>query len=64
MKIMFNFFKRRETHQRAWLGTGWSIFPEFDVDVPMPKNTAIPPRILIIPATPDGETAPEQTAYE
>jgi hypothetical protein len=61
---MFNIFKRREIHKRAWLGTGWSIFPEFDVDVPMPKNTAIPPRIIIIPATPGAENATGEAAYE
>jgi hypothetical protein len=57
-------FKRRESHQRAWLGTGWSIFPVFDVDVPLPKDTAIPPRILIIPATPSAEKRPDEFAYE
>jgi hypothetical protein len=57
-------FKRREPHQRARLGDGWSIFPEFDVNVPMPKDTAIPPRILIIPATPPAEKRPDEFAYE
>ena len=61
---MFSIFKRRESHQRARLGDGWSIFPEFDVDVPMPANTAIPPRIIVIPATPPGEAATEETGYE
>jgi hypothetical protein len=62
--VVFSIFNRRETHQRTWLGTGWSIFPEFDVDVPMPKGTPIPPRITIIPATPPAENATEETAYE
>ncbi len=57
-------FWRREPHKRAWLGVGWSIFPEFDVDAPMPKDTAIPPRILIIPATPSAEKRPDEFAYE
>jgi len=61
---MFNIFKRHEPHQRAWLGDGWSICPEFDVNVPMPANTAIPPRIIILPATPPAENAIEETAYE
>jgi hypothetical protein len=30
----------------------------------MPKDTAIPPRILIIPATPSAEKRPDEFAYE
>jgi hypothetical protein len=57
-------FMRREPHQRARLGDGWSIFPEFDVNIPMPADTPVPPRIIIIPAAPVAENAPEERAYE
>jgi len=30
----------------------------------LPKGTAIPPRILIIPATPSDEKRPDEYAYE
>jgi hypothetical protein len=64
MAKMLTVFKREEPHKRARLGDGWSIFPDFEVNVPMPKNTAIPPRIIVIPAEPPGENDVEQHAYE
>ena len=38
-----------------WTGTAWrkSIFPVFDFDVPMPKDTPIPPRMVLLPDDPE-----------
>ena len=53
--------RRRPLHkvERAG-GLGKSIFPVFNVNVPMPAGTAVPPQVVVSPARP-GATEPLDT---
>jgi hypothetical protein len=33
-----------------------SIFPRFDLNIPMPAGTAVPPKVILIPAPPEPGT--------
>lgn len=50
---------RRPHKVQAGGGIGKSIFPVFNVNVPMPSGTPVPPKVRIMPAGPADET--EQT---
>lgn len=43
--------ERQLPRHRLWIGGdrwGESIFPTFDLDVPMPKGTAVPPEVMLV----------------
>ncbi len=40
---------------------GKSIFPTFQVDVPMPSGTPVPPHVVVPEAPPSAGTAPTST---
>ncbi len=42
-------------------GLGKSIFPTFDVNVPMPSGTAVPPQVQVVSPSPSAGTAPAST---
>lgn len=46
-------------------GASESMYPRFDIDVPMPSDTPIPPRVVIIPSPPlGGPVASDTTLSE
>ncbi|HET8996702.1 MAG TPA: hypothetical protein VFN42_08540 [Acetobacteraceae bacterium] len=58
MLAMFSFRRRKEPpFKRDRLGPQQleSIFPEFEVTVPMPRSTKIPPKVIVIPAPEEPE---------
>ena len=42
-------------------GSGRSIFPTFNVNVPMPKGTAVPPQVTVVSPHTSASTAPTGT---
>lgn len=57
---VFAIFRRKEPElPRAKIGPQQleSIFPEFNLDVPMPRSTKIPARVIIIPAPEEPDEA-------
>lgn len=55
--------QRRPLHKvQLTGGLGKSIFPPFAVNAPMPRGTAVPPRVVVKPAGGEGGTAPRTGA--
>jgi hypothetical protein len=56
---------RQPLHERHFIeGFGWSIFPYFDVNVPMPSGTAVPPQVVIVRREPSAGAAATSTGSD
>lgn len=52
------FWRRKPPPERKYGLEGRSIFPHFDIDIPMPADVPVPPRRILVPAESEAGAEP------